>query len=65
MVPLVSDAVAVMVTLEPAVKLLPLVGLVKATTGNDGRTGTAATVTTTGVEVTETPFESVATAVTV
>ena len=35
-VPLVSDAVVVNVTLDPAVYMLPLVGLVILTTGKDG-----------------------------
>ena len=36
MVPLASDALAVIFKLEPDVKLLPLLGLVIATTGNAG-----------------------------
>ena len=58
MLPLVSEALAVMLKLEPAVILLPLDGLVMATTGAAG----AVTVTATGLELTETPLASIATA---
>jgi hypothetical protein len=63
MVPLLSEAVAVMGMFEPAVTLLPLVGFVIATIGTDWLLTGAVTVTVIGLDVTETPLVSVATAV--
>ena len=58
MLPLVSEALAVMVSVEPTVKLVPLAGLVMVTTG-----GVPVAVPVTGLEVTETPLASTALAV--
>jgi hypothetical protein len=60
MLPLTSEAVAVIVISVLAVKALPLIRFVIETTGNDGA---AATATTTAFEVTDTPLASVTTAV--
>ena len=61
MVPLVSEALAVMLKLEPAVMVLPSDGLVMETAG--GADGAAATVMDTALDVVETPLASVALAV--
>ena len=61
--PLVSDAVLVIVILEPAVKLLPLTGLIIETNGNEGRIEAGVTVTIIGLEIVIIPFASVAWAV--
>lgn len=60
MVPFVSDALAVIVRLDPVVRLVPLAGLVIDTTGEDGG---AVTVIVIGLESVDTPFVSVALAV--
>ena len=58
MVPLVSEALAVMLKLEPAVMVLPSDGLVMETIGE-----ASLTVMDTALDVVETPLESVALAV--
>ena len=58
MLPLVSDALAVRVILDPAVKLLALAGLVMATTGEDE--AAVVTVMVIGLDIVDTPLASVA-----
>ena len=57
MVPLVSEALAAIVILEPAITLLPLAGLVIETTGDDEAVVTVIVI---GLDIVDTPLASMA-----